>query len=59
MHVVGLLVGGCDKVLPLLRSPVLSERWTEPSAVEQWSNGGLAGHLARSAFNREAPDQIG
>lgn len=40
-------------VLPLLRSPVLSQRWTQPSALEQWSNGGFAGHLARSAFNLE------
>lgn len=53
MHVVGLLLDGCDRVLPLLRSPVLSDRWTEASALEQWSNGGLAGHLARSAFNLE------
>lgn len=48
-----LLADGCERVLPLLRSPALSERWAEPSALEQWSNGGLAGHLARSAFNLE------
>ena len=53
MHIVGLLLDGCERVLPLLRSPVLSERWAEPSALEHWSNGGLAGHLARSAFNLE------
>ena len=53
MRVVGLLVDGCERVLPLLDSSALRERWTEPSALEQWSNGGLAGHLARSAFNLE------
>jgi uncharacterized protein (TIGR03083 family) len=53
MRVVGLLLDGCEHVLPLLRSSALSERWAEPSALERWSNGGLAGHLARSAFNLE------
>jgi hypothetical protein len=53
MRVVELLVDGCECVLPLLCSSALSERWAEPSALEQWSNGGLAGHLARSAFNLE------
>jgi uncharacterized protein (TIGR03083 family) len=53
MRIVGLLLDGCERVLPLLRSPVLSQRWAQPSALEQWSNGGLAGHLARSAFNLE------
>jgi uncharacterized protein (TIGR03083 family) len=53
MRVVGLLLDGCERVLPLLDSPALSVRWAEPSALERWSNGGLAGHLARSAFNLE------
>jgi hypothetical protein len=53
MRVVGLLLDECERVLELLRSPVLSERWAEQSALEQWSNGGLAGHLARSLFNLE------
>jgi hypothetical protein len=53
VRIVGLLLDGCERVLPLLRSPVLSERWAQPSALQQWSNGGLAGHLARSAFNLE------
>jgi len=53
MRVVGLLLDGCECVLPLLRSPALAKRWAEPSALEHWSNGGLAGHLARSAFNLE------
>jgi hypothetical protein len=53
MRVVGLLLDECERVLPLLKSRVLSEHWAEPSALEQWSNGGLAGHLARSAFNLE------
>lgn len=53
MRAVELLLDECERVLELLRSPVLSERWAEQSALEQWSNGGLAGHLARSAFNLE------
>jgi hypothetical protein len=53
MRVVELLLEECERVIPLLRSPVLSKRWAEPSALEQWSNGGLTGHLARSAFNLE------
>jgi hypothetical protein len=48
-----LLVDSCRRVLPLLRSPALAEKWFEPSALEQWSNAGLAGHLARSVFNLE------
>jgi Mycothiol maleylpyruvate isomerase N-terminal domain len=48
-----MLLDECERVLPLLRSPVLTERWAEPSALQHWSNGGLAGHLARSAFNLE------
>ncbi len=43
MRVVGLLLDECERVLPLLESPVLSERWAEPSALAQWSNGGLPG----------------
>jgi hypothetical protein len=53
MPVVGLLLDSCERVLPLLRSPALSERWMQQSALDQWSNAGLAGHLARSAFNLE------
>jgi hypothetical protein len=53
MRVVELLLDGCECVVPMFRSPALSGRWAEPSALEQWSNGGLAGHLARSAFNLE------
>ena len=37
----------------MLRSCALSEHWAKQSALDQWSNAGLAGHLARSAFNLE------
>lgn len=50
---VETLVDSCHRVLPLFHSPLLVERWSHASALEQWSNAGLAGHLARSAFNLE------
>ena len=53
MRVVGLLLDSCEHVLPLLRSCALSEQWTQQSALDRWSNAGLAGHLASSAFNLE------
>jgi hypothetical protein len=53
MRAVGLLLEECERILPLLRSRVARDRWAEPSASEHWSIGGLAGHLARSAFNLE------
>jgi hypothetical protein len=53
MRAVGLLLDSCERVLPLLRSSALTESWAQPSALDQWSNAGLAGHLARSAFNLE------
>jgi hypothetical protein len=60
MRAVELLLEACEPTLGLLRSPVLAERWAEPSALTEWSNGGLAGHLARAAFNLErALDQRG
>ncbi len=34
-------------------SPTLAERWSLPSALKDWTNAGLVGHLARSAFNLE------
>jgi hypothetical protein len=53
MRPVAMLVDSCHRVLPLLRSFVLAERWAQPSVLEHWSIAGLAGHLARSAFNLE------
>lgn len=50
---IELLVKACERALPLLRSPALGQHWTAPSALAEWSNSGLAGHLARSAFNLE------
>lgn len=34
----------------LLGSPEVAERWDEPSALEGYSVGGLAGHLARAVL---------
>ncbi len=53
MTALDLLLDSCDRVVPLLRAPELAERWSAPSALSDWSNRGLAGHLARSAFNLE------
>ena len=32
----------------LVKAPEVVRRWAEPSALEGWSVGGLAGHLARA-----------
>ncbi|MER5432326.1 maleylpyruvate isomerase N-terminal domain-containing protein [Streptomyces sp. NPDC002588] len=37
----------------MLRSPVLAERWEQPSALAEFRVSGLAGHLARAVFNVE------
>ncbi|MFD3504962.1 maleylpyruvate isomerase N-terminal domain-containing protein [Streptomyces sp. NPDC058678] len=37
----------------LLRSPVLAERWEQPSALAEFRVSALAGHLARALFNVE------
>lgn len=34
-------------------SPVLAERWEQPSALAEFRISGLAGHLARAVFNVE------
>ncbi len=34
----------------LLRSPALASAWTAPSALEEFRNSGLAGHMARGVF---------
>jgi hypothetical protein len=39
-----------DSVIALLGRPEVAARWDEPSALAQWSVGGLAGHLAGQAF---------
>lgn len=53
MRPIELLLDSCEDVLPLLADPELARRWSEPSVLTEWSNQGLAGHLARSAFNLE------
>jgi hypothetical protein len=42
-----------EVVSGLLHSPVLVERWEQPSALAQFRVSGLAGHLARAVFNVE------
>jgi uncharacterized protein (TIGR03083 family) len=37
----------------LLRAPELAVRWTRPSALAEFRNSGLAGHLARAVLNVE------
>lgn len=53
MRPLELFLDSCDRMVPLLRMDVLADRWLQPSALPEWSCGGLAGHLARSAFNLE------
>ncbi|MGW1676207.1 hypothetical protein [Saccharopolyspora sp. NPDC002376] len=38
---------------PLLRTPELADRWTMPSALQEFRVSGLAGHLANAVFNVE------
>jgi hypothetical protein len=53
MTALALLLDSCDRVVPLFESRALAERWSAPNALSDWSNRGLAGHLARSAYNLE------
>lgn len=39
-------LGSSEAALGLLREPVLAERWSKPSALPDFSTGGLARHLA-------------
>jgi uncharacterized protein (TIGR03083 family) len=39
-----------DSVADLLRRPEVTAAWDKPSALAEWSVGGLAGHLAGQAF---------
>lgn len=42
-----------DSGMALLARPEVAEAWTRPSALEQWSVGGLAAHLAGQVLNVE------
>ena len=35
-----------ESVLPLVTRPEVARAWHDPSALPEWSVGGLAGHLA-------------
>ena len=39
-----------DSVVDLLRRPEVAAAWDQPSALAEWTVGGLAGHLAGQAF---------
>ncbi len=39
-----------DSVIELLRRPEVAAAWDRPSALAEWSVGGLAGHLAGQVF---------
>ena len=39
-----------DSVAELLARPEVASAWDQPSALAEWSVGGLAGHLAGQAF---------
>jgi uncharacterized protein (TIGR03083 family) len=51
--ITAVFLGAAARVAPLLRAPELASRWTEPSALADFQNSGLAGHLARAVFNIE------
>lgn len=52
-----------EVVATLLHSPELAARWEQPSSLPSFRVSGLAGHLARAAFNVErwlqAPPPVG
>lgn len=51
--VAAIFLDAAAAVAPLLRSPELAARWTEPSVLAEFRISGLAGHLARSVSNVE------
>jgi hypothetical protein len=51
--VISAFLDTADVVSGLLRSPTLAQRWEQPSALAEFRVSGLAGHLARAAFNVE------
>ena len=51
--VVDVFLATAGAVAPLLRTPELEQRWTEPSALAGFRISGLAGHLARAVLNVE------
>jgi hypothetical protein len=51
--VTGAYLSAARSVAGLLRSPALAGAWSRPSALAEFRVSGLAGHLARGAFNTE------
>lgn len=51
MDALRLLFASYRRSVQLLNDPAVERQWAEQSALPHWSVAGLAGHLARSAFN--------
>ncbi|MFI9826787.1 maleylpyruvate isomerase N-terminal domain-containing protein [Streptomyces sp. NPDC051913] len=49
-RITGAYLDAADVAVELLNQPAVAERWEEPSALAEWSVGGLAGHLAWQVF---------
>ncbi|MFF5494852.1 maleylpyruvate isomerase N-terminal domain-containing protein [Streptomyces aquilus] len=49
-RVADAYLDAADIAVELLDHPSVAERWKEPSALDEWSVGGLAGHLAWQVF---------
>lgn len=54
MRPLSIFLDCCRHGSELLEDHVLAERWDAPSALSDWTVGGLAGHFARSVFNLRA-----
>ena len=48
--IANAFLAAVDSVVDLLGRPEVAERWESPSALAEWSVGGLAGHLADQAI---------
>ena len=51
--VAELFLATAEAVAPLLRSPELTDQWSQPSALADFRTSGLAGHTARAVLNME------
>jgi uncharacterized protein (TIGR03083 family) len=52
--VAELFLDTVEAVRPLIASPLVAAQWEEPSALPQFSVGGLAGHLVRAVFTADS-----
>ena len=51
--VIDAFLSTAATVSELLRSPLVAEKWDQPSALPEFRVGALAGHLARAVFTTE------